>query len=74
MGAGPGRPPGAAYGRVVRVILRPILVDVLLAALLVVLAVDSVFRSGTGTVGWLAYLLAALTAAPIALRQRAPVL
>jgi signal transduction histidine kinase len=58
----------------VRVILRPILVDVLLAALLVVLAVDSVFRGGTGAVGWLAYLLAALTAAPIALRQRAPVL
>ncbi len=57
-----------------RVILCPILVDVLLAALLVALAVDSVFRSGTGAVGWLAYVLAALTAAPIAVRQRAPLL
>jgi signal transduction histidine kinase len=51
---------------------RPILMDVLLAALLVALAVDSAVRNGTGEAGWLAYPLAVLTAAPIALRQRAP--
>jgi signal transduction histidine kinase len=66
-----------AYGRVVRVVrlmFRPILVDVVLAALLVALAVDSAVRSGTGAAGWIAYPLAVLTAAPIALRQRVPVL
>lgn len=52
---------------------RPILMDVLLGVLLVVLAVDSAARSGSGAAGWLAYPLAVLTAAPIALRQRAPV-
>jgi signal transduction histidine kinase len=46
--------------------------DVALAAVLTALAVDTASR--TGAVGWLAYLIAVLMAAPIALRQRVPVL
>ena len=48
--------------------------DALLAAVLTALAVDGVARSGAGTVGWPTYALAVLTAAPVALRQRAPLL
>ena len=51
---------------------QPVLMDVLLAGVLIVLAVDTAARTGGGQ--WLAYLLAVLAVAPIAIRQRAPVL
>src|SRR5688572_27064670 len=51
---------------------QAVLVDALLAAALSALAVDTAARSGTGD--WLAYLIAVLSVAPIALRQRVPVL
>jgi signal transduction histidine kinase len=51
---------------------QAVLVDALLAAGLTALAVDTAAR--TGTADWLAYLIAALAVAPIAVRQRVPVL
>jgi signal transduction histidine kinase len=51
---------------------QAVLVDALLAAALSALAVDAAARTGTGD--WLAYLIAVLSVAPIALRQRVPVL
>ncbi|GAA5149158.1 sensor histidine kinase [Pseudonocardia eucalypti] len=51
---------------------QPALVDALLAAVLTALAVDTALR--TSTSDWLAYLLAVLAVAPVALRQRVPVL
>jgi signal transduction histidine kinase len=58
----------------VRTIRQPVLLDALLAAVLTALAVDGVARSGAGTADWPTYVLAVLTAAPVALRQRAPLL
>ncbi|OZM78926.1 sensor histidine kinase [Pseudonocardia sp. MH-G8] len=58
-----------------RVSVRPVLVDALLATVLVAVTVYTVARSGTaGAFGWPIYLFALLTAAPVAMRQRAPVL
>lgn len=51
---------------------QPALVDALLAAVLTALAVDTAVR--TSTTDWLAYLLAVLAVAPVAVRQRVPVL
>jgi signal transduction histidine kinase len=48
------------------------LVDAVLAAVLTALAVDTAVR--TGADGWIAYLMAVLMVAPVAVRQRAPVL
>ena len=47
--------------------------DVLLAAVLTGLTVAGLFNQTDGRAGWLAYLVTVLTAAPIALRQLAPV-
>jgi signal transduction histidine kinase len=51
---------------------QAVLVDVVLAAVLTALAVDTAVR--TGADGWLAYLMAVLIVAPVAVRQRVPVL
>jgi hypothetical protein len=51
---------------------RAVLVDAVLAAVLTALAVDTVVRTGADS--WLAHLLAVLMVAPVAVRQRAPVL
>jgi signal transduction histidine kinase len=56
------------------VCLRPVLVDALLATVLVALTVASMAHGGVGQAGRLGCLLALLTAAPVAFRQRAPVL
>jgi signal transduction histidine kinase len=65
---------GAPYGRAVRASLRPVLMDTVLATVLAALTLDVVVDSGTWAIGWPGYLLALLTAAPIAFRQCAPVL
>lgn len=52
---------------------RPVLMDALLAAVMTGLAVDSVIWASGGAADWRLYLLAVLTAAPIAVRQLAPV-
>jgi signal transduction histidine kinase len=57
----------------VRGILKSELVDVLLAAVFTGLTIAAVADSSDGRASWPVYLLAALTVAPIALRQRAPV-
>lgn len=51
---------------------QAVLVDAVLAAVLTALAVDTVVRTGADS--WLAHLLAVLMVAPVAVRQRAPVL
>jgi signal transduction histidine kinase len=51
---------------------QAVLVDAVLAAVLTALAVDPAGRTGVG--GWLAYAMAVLMVAPVAVRQRAPVL
>jgi signal transduction histidine kinase len=51
---------------------RAVLVDAVLAAVLTALAVDTVVCTGADS--WLAHLLAVLMVAPVAVRQRAPVL
>jgi signal transduction histidine kinase len=57
-----------------RRLLGPVLVDVLLAAVITGLTVATLAGQTGGRIGWSAVLLVALTVAPIALRQRAPVL
>lgn len=61
------------YGDPVRVSIRPGLMDSVLAAVLTGLAVWGEVQLGTDGVDWVALALAVLTAAPIALRQSAPV-
>jgi signal transduction histidine kinase len=58
----------------VRVNLSPVLLDVLLAVVLTVLTAATLAGIDDGRAGPGAHLAAALTVAPIALRQRAPVL
>ncbi|MBY8849986.1 hypothetical protein K7G98_16605, partial [Saccharothrix sp. MB29] len=53
--------------------LTPIRLDVLLALVLTWLTLDTVLSRADGQAQFWEYVLAALTAAPIALRQRAPV-
>ncbi|WP_238412431.1 sensor histidine kinase [Saccharothrix deserti] len=53
--------------------LKPIRLDVLLAVVLTSLTVVTTVSHTGGRIGWAAYVLAALTVAPIALRQIAPV-
>lgn len=59
---------------VVRVSLKPVLVDALLAVVLTGLCVATLSQERYDQVEWPAVLLAALTVAPIALRQIAPVI
>ncbi|HEY0536759.1 MAG TPA: sensor histidine kinase [Actinoallomurus sp.] len=56
-----------------RIPLRPVLVDVLLAAVLTGLSVATLAGQIDGPIDWVAIVLVMLTVAPIALRQRAPV-
>ncbi len=56
-----------------RTIFRPFLMDVMLAAVLAALAVDGAIRDNQDRIDWTACLLGVLTAAPIVMRQRAPV-
>ncbi|HWO65528.1 MAG TPA: sensor histidine kinase [Umezawaea sp.] len=56
-----------------RAIPRPVLVDVLLAVVLTGLTLATLIGVSGGSAPWPAYPLAALTAAPLVLRQRAPV-
>ncbi|WP_269321631.1 sensor histidine kinase [Saccharothrix sp. NRRL B-16314] len=53
--------------------LNPIRLDVLLAVVLTWLTLATTVSHTGGHIGWVAYVLAALTVAPIALRQVAPV-
>ncbi|MET1074649.1 MAG: histidine kinase, partial [Umezawaea sp.] len=53
--------------------LRPALLDVLLATVLSGLTISTLVSHNDGRVSWIAYVLATLTAAPLVLRQRAPV-
>ena len=55
-------------------LLRPVLVDVVLAAVITGLSVATLAGQAGGRTDWVAVLLVGLTVAPIALRQRAPVL
>jgi signal transduction histidine kinase len=57
-----------------RLTLRPVLVDVLLAAVLTTLTVHAVVSRSDGGVDRVACVLAVLISAPVAVRQRAPVL
>jgi signal transduction histidine kinase len=59
-------------GRPSSSVRQALLVDAVVATALSALAVDTATRSGTGD--WLAYLIAVLSVAPVAVRQRVPVL
>ncbi|AHH96506.1 two-component system sensor kinase [Kutzneria albida DSM 43870] len=60
------------YRGQVRVILRSVLADVVLAVVLTGLSLATLGTMSTARADWLGYLLAALSIAPVALRQRAP--
>lgn len=68
------RPTRPTTVSVVRVSLKPVLVDALLAVVLTGLCVATLSQERYDQVEWPAVLLAALTVAPIALRQIAPVI
>ena len=63
---------GGGYRWPVRGILRSVQVDVALAVVLSAIGIEAVAVQSGGRAVWLAYLLAAFSYAPIALRQRVP--
>jgi signal transduction histidine kinase len=62
------------YRDAVRLSLRSVLLDVLLALVLTGLTLATLIIRTGGRIGWPAYALVVLTAAPLGLRQRVPVL